>query len=391
MGRRWVITGGGTGGHVTPALALGEAIVERGDEVLFVGSSRGLEARLVPDAGFALRVLPSEQVMGRDLLGRLRGALSILTSVGRALHILWQFGPDAVISVGGYAAMPTAIAAWLLRRPLFLVEPNAIPGRVNRLTARFARTVFVGFESARGYLPHGTEGLCLGVPLRRALERAFAKRGEPRVPGKPLHLLVFGGSQGARQLNENVPEAVARLAKGSVQVFHQTGEADRAAVAARYAELGIPSEVVAFERDMPKRYAWADLAICRSGALTVAELALAGMPALLVPYPFAADDHQSANARALEEAGAARLVSARPLDVHALAQTIAELVATPGRLVLMRQAAVRLARPRAASDIVEHCVARLEHDPAVPASTQASDRPEAEPATRSPFDGLGGA
>ena len=152
------------------------------------------------------------------------------------------------------------------------------------------------------------------------------------MPTKPLRIFVFGGSQGARQLNEHVPEALAKLAEGSIEVFHQTGETDRVAVAARYAELGIQAEVVAFERDMPKRYAWADLAICRAGALTVAELALAGMPALVVPYPFAADDHQTANARALEEAGAARRIPAQPLDVHALAQTIAELVTTPGRL-----------------------------------------------------------
>jgi UDP-N-acetylglucosamine--N-acetylmuramyl-(pentapeptide) pyrophosphoryl-undecaprenol N-acetylglucosamine transferase len=359
MARRFVITGGGTGGHVTPALALGEAIVDRGDEVLFVGSSRGLESRLVPEAGFDLRVLPSEQVMGRNGLGRIKGAFSILKSVGSAMRILWQYRPDAVISVGGYAAMPTALAAWLSRRPLFLVEPNAIPGRVNRLTAWFARCVFVGFESARGYLPRRTESVCVGVPLRRALYRAFANRSEPRVPTKPLRLFVFGGSQGARQLNENVPEALAKLARGSIEVFHQTGETDRAAVAARYAELGIQAEVVAFERDMPKRYAWADLAICRAGALTVAELALAGMPALVVPYPFAADDHQTANARALEEAGAARRVPAQPLDVHALAQTIAELVTTPGRLLLMRQASARLARPRAATDIIERCLEQL--------------------------------
>ncbi|MEZ4280084.1 MAG: undecaprenyldiphospho-muramoylpentapeptide beta-N-acetylglucosaminyltransferase [Myxococcota bacterium] len=359
MARRWVITGGGTGGHVTPALALGEAIVDRGDEVLFVGSRRGLESRLVPDAGFELRVLPSEQVMGRNLIGRLLGAFSILKSVGSALRILWQYRPDAIVSVGGYAAMPTALAAWISRRPLFLVEPNAIPGRVNRLTARFARCVFVGFESARGYLPRRTPSVCVGVPLRRALYRAFANRPEPRVPAKPFRIFVFGGSQGARQLNEHVPEALAKLARGSIEVFHQTGETDRAAVAARYADLGIAAEVVAFERDMPKRYAWADLAICRAGALTVAELALAGIPALVVPYPFAADDHQTANARALEEAGAARRIPAQPLDVHALAQTIAELVSTPGRLLLMRQASARLARPRAATDIIERCLAAL--------------------------------
>jgi UDP-N-acetylglucosamine--N-acetylmuramyl-(pentapeptide) pyrophosphoryl-undecaprenol N-acetylglucosamine transferase len=359
MARRWVIAGGGTGGHVTPALALGEAIAARGDEVLFIGSSHGLESRLVPAAGFRLEVLPSEQVMGRNLWGRLHGGLSILRSVGSAYRILRRFKADAVVSVGGYAAMPAALAAWASRRPLFLVEPNAIPGRVNKLTARFARTVFVGFEGTRRGLPARTESLCVGVPLRRALYKAFANSEKTGLPATPLRLLIFGGSQGARQLNENVPDALARLAKNSVEVFHQTGESDRESVSMRYAELGISAEVVGFEVDMPKRYRWADLAICRAGALTVSELALAGMPALLVPYPFAADDHQAANAQALETAGAARCLEARPLDLTALAQSIAEFVTSPGRLVLMREAAARLARPNAADAIIDHCVARL--------------------------------
>jgi len=361
--KRWVIAGGGTGGHVTPALALGEALHRDGDEVLFVGSARGLESKLVPDAGFDLVMLPSEQVMGRNLFGRIRGAFSILRSAWMARGVLKKFQADAVISVGGYAAMPAALAARLSGRPLFLLEPNAIPGRVNRLTARFARTVFVGFESTRGALPTKTESICVGVPLRRALYRAFGDRTEKDVPSAPLRLFVFGGSQGARQLNEQVPEALSRLRPKSVEVFHQTGEVDRAMVEARYAELGLPAEVVAFEHEMPKRYEWADLAICRSGALTVAELAIAGMPALLVPYPFAADNHQAANASALEEAGAARCLDGRPLDVHLLAQAVAELVTTPGRLVLMREAAERLARPHAAADLIEHCRARLEGRP----------------------------
>ena len=363
MVKRWIIAGGGTGGHVTPALALGEALRRKGHEVLFIGSARGLESRLVPDAGFELEILPSEQVMGRNLLGRIRGAISILRCSLMARRIIKRFNADAVISVGGYAAMPAALAAKLTGRSLFLVEPNAIPGRVNRLTARFARAVFVGFESTRGTLPKGTESLCVGVPLRRALYRAFADRSDKGVPSTPLRVFVFGGSQGARQLNENVPEALSRLRKKSVEIFHQTGEADRADVEARYAELGLPAEVVAFEHEMPKRYEWADLAICRAGALTVAELALAGMPALLVPYPFAADDHQAANARALEQAGAARRLDAKPMDVNALAQAVAEFVTTPGRLVLMREAADRLARPHAADDIIEHCTARLEGRP----------------------------
>ena len=296
--RRWVIAGGGTGGHVTPALALGEVLRRQGDDVLFIGSQRGLESKLVPDAGFDLETLPSEQVMGRNPIGRLRGALSILRSTWIARRALKRFGADAVISVGGYAAMPAALAARLRGTPLFLVEPNAIPGLVNRLTARFARLVFVGFESARSSLPARTESLCVGIPLRRALYEAFAERADKEVPGSPLKLFVFGGSQGARQLNETVPEAASRLRKKSVEIFHQTGEAERELVAARYAELDLPAEVVAFEHDMPGRYAWADGAIWRAGALTVAELALAGMPALLVPYPFAADDHQAVNARA---------------------------------------------------------------------------------------------
>ena len=184
MATRWVIAGGGTGGHVTMALALGEAIRERGEAVLFLGTQHGLEARLVPEAGFDLEQLPSRQVMGRSVLGRLRGGLSILRSVVPARRALRRFGADAVVSVGGYAAMPVAIAARLGGVPLFVVEPNAIPGRVNRLTARFARCAFVGFESTRSHLHAGTESICVGVPLRRALIRSMGgSRLSMREPG----------------------------------------------------------------------------------------------------------------------------------------------------------------------------------------------------------------
>jgi UDP-N-acetylglucosamine--N-acetylmuramyl-(pentapeptide) pyrophosphoryl-undecaprenol N-acetylglucosamine transferase len=347
---------------VTPALALGEALADRGDEVLFIGSTRGLESRLVPAAGFELEMLSSEQFMGRNWLGRLRSVLSILGSIVHALRIMRRFKADAVISVGGYAAMPSALAAWLSRRPLFLVEPNAIPGRVNRMTSRLASMVFVGFEATRSALPSRVRSRCVGVPLRRALYKAFANNRKSGLPSTPLRIFVFGGSQGARQLNENVPEALTRLAKNSIEVFHQTGEADREAVDLRYAELGIKAEVVAFETDMPNRYRWADLAICRAGALTVAELTLAGLPALMVPYPFAADNHQKANASALEAAGAARCLAAQPLDLTALSQGVAEFVTSPGRLVLMRESAVQLARPNAADEIIDECAAILNGD-----------------------------
>ena len=185
MALSWIIAGGGTGGHVTPALALGEVIAARGESLLFIGSDQGLEARLVPEAGFELLTLPSQQVMGRSLIGKLSGAFRILAQVGRAQAALRERNADVVVSVGGFAAMPAALAALLTRRPLVLVEPNAIPGRVNRLTARFARRVFMGFDSAARHLPRSGKLKPVGIPLRRNLTEAFAKgetRPAPRSP-----------------------------------------------------------------------------------------------------------------------------------------------------------------------------------------------------------------
>lgn len=367
MALSFAIAGGGTGGHVTPALALGEAIRahDADHRVLFIGSDRGLEARLVPEAGFELEALGSRQVMGRGLLGRAVGALSILGASLRAWRVLGRFRPDVVVSVGGYAAMPAGLAAVVRRIPLVLVEPNAIPGRVNRLLARFAWRVFVGFEAAGRRLDpdwrpgEDTPGRvrCVGIPLRARLVEAFAGGAPRRTPAPPIRLLVFGGSQGARQINEAVMDALPAWATLELAIVHQTGEADRDRVADAYAKSGVAAEVIAFERDMPARYAWADLALCRSGALTVAELALAGLPALLVPYPYAADDHQAANAAELERAGAARKLDGRSLDGPTVAAAVAGLVREPSRLAAMARAAAGLGRPDAARAVVEDCVA----------------------------------
>jgi len=356
----FVIAGGGTGGHVTPALALGEVISERGDAVLFIGSEQGLEAEMVPGAGFDLVTLSSQQVMGRSLFGRVRGVLGILGQVGRARAALAACRADIVISVGGFAAMAAAMAAVLTRRPLVLVEPNAIPGRVNRLTARFARRVFVGFDVAAERLSvHGDRVRHLGIPLRRGLLAAFAHTPARRAPEPPLHLLVFGGSQGARQLNEAMMELAPVLAGRPIEIFHQSGVDDRERVEAAYRKAGVPAEVVAFERDMPGRYSWADVALCRAGALTVAELSLAGLPALLVPYPFAADDHQRANADALADAGAGICLASRPLDVAGLGEALKRLMDEPETLCRMSKAARELARPEAARQIIEECASLL--------------------------------
>jgi UDP-N-acetylglucosamine--N-acetylmuramyl-(pentapeptide) pyrophosphoryl-undecaprenol N-acetylglucosamine transferase len=356
--RRWVVAGGGTGGHVTPALALAERIRARGDDVLVLGSQRGLETRIVPAAGFALEALPSRQLLGQSLAARLRTIATLPGVVLAARRALRRFGAEIVISVGGYAAAPAVGAAVLLGLPIALVNTDALPGQVNRLAARVARRIFVGFESAAPYF--GARAAprvrSLGIPLRSALVEAFAAASAPRrAPASPFHLLVFGGSQGARQLNETMMAAAPKLDPARVEIVHQSGEADRAGVAEAYAKAGLRAEVLAFEPEMVARYRWADVALCRAGALTVAELALAGLPALLVPYPWAAHDEQSANAGELVAAGAAIRLDPHALDPDEVARTLNALCAEPERLAAMGRAAARLARPDAAERIVEEC------------------------------------
>src|SRR5262249_37944986 len=294
------------------------------------------------------------QIMGRGLGARLRGALAIARGALAARGLLRRRRIELVISVGGYASVPAVLAAAGLRIPIALVEPNAQPGRANRLAARLARRIFVQFEeAARALAPgRGDEAQVLGIPLREALIRAFHDAPPRRTPRAPLRLLVFGGSQGARQLNDAMIALAPRLDPARFEIVHQTGEGDRARVADAYAATRLRAEVMAFEPQMPRRYREADLALCRSGAMTVAELALAGLPALLVPYPFAADDHQTANARALAEAGAAIVLPSRPLAAGDLLRALAELFASPERLVAMSEAPSRVARPDAGEGIV---------------------------------------
>jgi len=358
----WAIAGGGTGGHVTPALALAEAVAARGGAPLLIGGEIGLERKLVPEAGFELVSLPSGQVMGRGPTARLRAALATARGVRSAWRLLAARRARILISVGGYASVPGVVAAALRRIPIALVEPNAMPGRANRLAARVARAVFLQFEIAAARLGGAGAVHVTGAPLRRALVAAFRAAPPRHTAATPLRVLVFGGSQGARQINEAMMEAASQLDASAFAIFHQTGEADRERVAAAYAAAGVPARVVTFERDMPSRYAESDVAVCRSGALTVAELAMAGLPALLVPYPYAADDHQAANARAMAEAGAARVLPSRPLAAEDLVRALGELAAHPETLTAMAAAAAKLARPDAADQIVEACSAWIEED-----------------------------
>lgn len=356
---RVVLSGGGTGGHVMPALALGELLREAGDPTLFVGTDRGIEGRLVPEAGFPLELLPSRPLVGRGPLEQLRAVGALVRCTQRALRLLAGFRAELVIAVGGYACVPAALAARLRRIPVVLVNPDATAGAANRLVARFARRIFVGFEPAASRLGRGPADPRVrvsGVPLRAALRRAFAEVSEPAPdPSGRLHLFAFGGSQGARQLNDALLAAIPRLDPARVAVVHQTGEADRERVAAAWQRAGFASRVVAFETDMPARYREAHLVVCRAGAITIAELALAGRPALLLPLAHVGGGEQRANARVLEAAGAARVLEGGRTDQAAFDAALVELLADPARLAAMGGRAATLARPDAAESIVGAC------------------------------------
>jgi len=352
----WAVAGGGTGGHVTPALALAERIQARGDSVVLIGSEHGIETTLVPEAGFELLALPSRQVMGQGALNRARALFTIARGTATAWRALRKRGCDIVISVGGYASVPSVVAALTLRIPVALVEPNARPGRANRAVARFVRRIFVQFDEAASVLAPGDPRVSTpGIPLRHELVATFSAAMPRRNPEPPYRLLVLGGSQGARQINEALIDALPSVDPARLRVVHQTGVADRELVENAYRAAGVEAEVVDFERDMPRRYREADFALCRAGALTVAELAMAGLPALLVPYPYAADDHQAANARALADAGAARILPSRPLTGADVVTALDTLLAAPDALRAMSAAAAKLARPDAAERIVDAC------------------------------------
>lgn len=365
---RWIIAGGGTGGHVTPALALGEVLRHQGEAVRFVGTRRGIEGRIVPEQGFELVTLDSRPFIGRSPLDRLRAIAALVTATWRARRMLRAFRADLVISVGGYASAPPALAAVLSRLPMALVNTDAVPGAANRLLARFARRIFVGFPSAAEALRRGPGDARVtvsGVPLREGLRTAFARAAEGAASDGDgrRHLFLFGGSQGARQINDAMLAALPHLDPKALAIVHQTGESDRERVARAYAEAGFDAEVVAFERDMPARYRWADLVVCRAGAISVAELALAGRPALLVPLAHVGGGEQFANARELEQVGAARVLDSRQLTPESFREALLALLAAPKQLRTMGEAAARLARPDAAEAVIRGCRELLREEP----------------------------
>jgi UDP-N-acetylglucosamine--N-acetylmuramyl-(pentapeptide) pyrophosphoryl-undecaprenol N-acetylglucosamine transferase len=354
---RLLIAGGGTGGHLFPGIALADEATRRGDgEVLFVGTGRGIETRAVPAAGYALETLEVSGLKRMGLVGTLRGLIRLPLALVKSFAILRRFRPDVVVGVGGYASGPMVLAAALAGYPTAIQEQNSVPGITNRILGRLVRAVFTSFEEAGQHFP-ARKIERLGNPARKAIVAALeAVQAAPPSDGK-LRILVVGGSQGARAVNELVLGATPILANQGVDfaLVHQAGNADAERMQARYRELGLEArvEIRAFIDNMAAAYGAADLVIARAGALTLAELAIVGKPAILIPLPTAADDHQSKNAAHFERAGAALVLNQRTCAAGDLAAAVAALARDPGKRIAIGKAMHDLAQPSAAEAIVD--------------------------------------
>ena len=354
MGKRIVIMAGGTGGHVFPALAVAELLMEQGWQVSWLGTQKGLESRVIPEQGIEIDWLSVAGVRGKGLTSKITAVFMLLKACVQAMKILRKRKPDVVLGMGGFVAGPGGLMAALLGIPLIIHEQNRVPGTTNRLLARMANQVLEAFPGSFG---GKVKAKTTGNPLRKRFLTALEK--EHRQPENEVRLLVVGGSQGAQILNEIAPEAVAEwqrsgLAAQSVQVTHQTGAVMLSQVESRYQALGINAKAHAFIEDMVAAYQWADLVICRAGAMTVSEVAAMGTPAIFIPLPTAIDDHQTANARYLTDAGAGLLLMQNELSPATLAEHISKALKN---LADMRVAAQHSARLDATAVVADYCIA----------------------------------
>ena len=349
-----LIMAGGTGGHVFPALAVAERLRARGVAVMWMGARTGLEATLVPKAGIPMEWIEVSGLRGKGLGRKLRTPLMLGRALWQAGAILRRLRPPVVLGMGGFASGPGGIMARLLGIPLVVHEQNAIAGMTNRWLARFASQTLEAFPNT---FPPARRAITVGNPVREAI--AVLPLPEERWAGRSgrLRLLVLGGSQGALALNQLVPQALALLGDNErPEVWHQAGGQLHEAAEAAYREAGMTARLTPFIEDMAEAYGWADLVLCRAGALTIAELAAAGVGALLVPFPFAVDDHQTANARFLEQGGAAWICQQADLTAERLAAALRDLLGDRARLLAMARAARSLAKVDAAERVAQACL-----------------------------------
>jgi UDP-N-acetylglucosamine--N-acetylmuramyl-(pentapeptide) pyrophosphoryl-undecaprenol N-acetylglucosamine transferase len=346
MGKRIVIMAGGTGGHVFPALAVAQWLIENGWQVSWLGTHKGLESKVVPENGIEIDWLSVTGVRGKGVLSKVTSGFKLIQACGQALAILSRRKPDVVLGMGGFVAGPGGLMARMLRIPLVIHEQNRVAGTTNRLLAKIANQVLEAFPNS---FKKEANAICTGNPLRKQFQSL------PKVKAKldqhSLRLLIIGGSQGAQVLNEVIPDALVNLQ--DIDVRHQTGAAMQEQVVKRYQVLGVKAEATAFIKDMVSAYQWADIIICRAGAMTVSEVAAMGLPAILVPLPNAIDDHQMANARYLSEAEAGFILPQKDLNTKNLIELITK---AQQQLEAMTKAAKQCARMDATAVVAKFCI-----------------------------------
>ncbi len=354
MSRPILIMAGGTGGHVFPALALARLLREQSLPVIWLGTARGMESRVIPAEGIPIERLSVGGLRGKGVLTWVAAPFRLSLALVQALRVMWRYRPVVVVGLGGFVTGPGGLAAWLTRRPLVIHEQNAVAGFTNRVLAHLARQVLEAFPGSFG---HDVHARVIGNPVRADISAVPPPAERFAGRGGPVRILVIGGSQGATRLNAVVPFALKRVA-GSLafDVRHQAGERWIDAGRASYAQAGVRADVRPFIEDMSEAYGWADLVICRAGALTVSELAAVGVAAILVPFPGSVDDHQAYNAQYLVRAGAAVVIPDRELSAERLAAELQRLCAGRGQLLAMAERARLLAKPRAADELAASCL-----------------------------------
>lgn len=349
-----LIMAGGTGGHVFPALATAHELQRQGVHVEWLGTQKGIEARVIPDADIKLHCIDVAGLRGKGRLSLLLAPFKVLLAIWQALAVLRKVKPDVVLGMGGFASGPGGVAAKLLGKPLVIHEQNAIAGMTNKILSKMAWRVLEAFEDA---FPAETATETVGNPVRGPILQMNDPRERYGNRSGKIRLLVVGGSLGAKAINETLPEALAQMPEEQrPEVWHQTGKRTYEETLGRYQRLGLDARVVPFIEQMDEAYGWADLVLCRSGALTVSELAIAGVAAILVPFPFAVDDHQTANAKYLAQLDAARLVPQPELTVDHLKELLTEKFTQREMLGDMAANARALGRPEAGARVAEVCL-----------------------------------
>ena len=346
-----LIAAGGTGGHVYPGLAVARALEEQGIPVVWMGTSKGLEARVIPAAGIEMAWLEVTGLRGKGALALVLAPFRLLKALYQSVGIMRKHRPVAILGMGGFVAGPGGLVAALMGIPVVIHEQNAIPGLTNRLLSKFSKKVLEGFPGSFASAKEKTAQV--GNPVREDISNLPAPAVRMQdCQSRALHLLIIGGSLGAQALNEVVPQALADLPDAIRPIVrHQAGKNKDAATIDCYRKAGVEADISAFIEDMAEAYGWADLVICRSGALTVAELASAGLASILVPYPYAVDDHQTANGLYLSEQGAALLLPQTDLSSGVLANSLETLMSEPERLLQMGEKARELAKPNATAEV----------------------------------------